>query len=112
MPNKSKKMEYISPEERRFNRLKREALTLEQLKKLSPAERKKYIDERRGVKNPSNPKKSKKRPKHRDPGQVERMMEFEKSLRGAGLAKGGYVNCGASMKPTQKMSKGGYARKK
>jgi hypothetical protein len=72
------------------------------------------MDERKNAKGPS--KKSKKRPKqfekHRDPGADDRMKAFEKSLREAGFAKGGYVNCGASMKPTQKMSKGGYARKK
>ena len=60
-------------------------------------------------------KKSNKRPKHRDPGAVERMMEFEKSLREAGFAKGGMANCGASVKPTQKSTKmmyGGMANKK
>lgn len=118
MPNKSKKMEYVPLSERVRKKLKREALNLDELKKLSPAERKKYIDERRGVSGPSK-KSSMKRPKqfekHRDPGADDRMKEFERSLREAGFAKGGYVNCGASMKPTQKSTKmmyGGMAKKK
>ena len=94
-------------------------LSEEELKKLSPKEREKYMEMRKRMKGKKTTK-SKKRPKqfekHRDPGAVERMMEFEKSLRGAGLAKGGYANCGASMKPAQagskKMYGGGYAKKK
>ena len=118
MPRKSKRMEYIPLEERRRRALKREALTLDELKKLSPKERREYMEKRKGVMGPSK-KASKKRPKqfekHRDPGAVERMMEFEKSLREAGFAKGGYANCGASVKPTQKSTKmmyGGMAKKK
>jgi len=106
-------------------------LSDEELKKLSNKELMEYMKERRRLegkktktskkptrsKRPEKPTKSK-RPKqfekHRDPGAVERMMEFEKSLREAGFAKGGYANCGASMKPAQKSTKmmyGGMAKK-
>jgi hypothetical protein len=89
-------------------------LSDEEIKKLSPKEREKYMEMRRRLKSkkPSKAKRPEQFNKHRDPGADDRMKEFERSLRAAGLAKGGYVNCGASMKPTQKMSKGGYAKKK
>jgi len=88
-------------------------LSDEEIKKLSPKEREKYMAMRKRMQS-RKPSKEK-RPKHRDPGADDRMKEFEKSLREAGFAKGGYVNCGASMKPSQKstnMMYGGMARKK
>lgn len=83
-------------------------LSEEELKKLTPKEREKYEKYRKKM-SPS------KKPKHRDPGADDRMKKFEKSLREAGFNKGGYANCGASMKPAQggskKMYGGGYAKK-
>ena len=96
-------------------------LSLEELKKLSLKEREKYFETRRRLSGPKKGRKAKptkkkapsKRPKHhRDPGADDRMKKFEKSLREAGFSKGGLANCGASMKPTQKMSQGGYTKKK
>ena len=117
----------MSAKERLRQKLKREALTLDELKKLSKEEREAYFAKRRGLNDKVSSRKkpytkAKKKPterpkqfeKHRDPGAVERMMEFERSLREAGFNKGGLANCGASMKPTQKMTMncGGYAHKK
>ena len=112
-------------------------LSDEELKKLSPKELKEYMTMRRRLEGKKTTTKKEmaekrkgryrtgkgltksKRPKqfdkHRDPGAVERMMEFEKSLREAGFNKGGMANCGASVKPTQKSTKmmyGGMASKK
>jgi len=85
-------------------------LSDEEIKKLSPKQREKYMAMRKRMQS-RKPSKTKS-PKHRDPGADDRMKEFEKSLREAGFSKGGLANCGASMKPTQKMSNGGYTKKK
>lgn len=108
-------------------------LSDEELKKLSNEELRDYMAMRRRLEGKQvkskkakprkkeeltkskRPKRPKQFEKHRDPGAVERMMEFERSLREAGFAKGGMANCGASVKPTQKSTKmmyGGMANKK